>query len=468
MTKNKTENLVVPVEPAEKTTIVVENKKTKTAVADLTAKDVLNSIGEGFLDPENSVITIAETGEVISAEDLEEIAEAEEPQPVEQAIEVVEVERSPETMKEEASEVVRLGDEFSLVGGVTTEQLEASLRVQTEQRSLINKFISNHLIKDIDYGQIHVISRDKCPEQSKCKKSYHWSKKMLFKPGMEKIFSLFGVTTKLEKDLEVYDMFPNRTGFCAFKCLVYRGDKLVAEGRGSAEATGSRDPNAAVKIAEKRARMDACLAMGFSEFFSQDLDDPDYKSGMQLANEKARLEAEEQDKDEFGLLPRKGNLPIDNEERKALMRVLGKHGFTESFDIVRLLTANGIYEPKNMTSEQARKFMGALEHTKFELVITEPVKEEESEEPESEEERPVQVEADLVVDQDLKNDVALSWLNLNLNSYGEKWFMKYAFGTPLRKFNDQFTDAEWRKIYYVIEDINAGKIEVASHCKADS
>jgi hypothetical protein len=73
-------------------------------------------------------------------------------------------------------------------------------------------------------------------------------------------------------------------GVVAYKAIVMMNGQPVAEGRGAssvAEKTGKSydnqpgrvDYNAVVKIAEKRARMDACLSLGFSEFFTQDLED---------------------------------------------------------------------------------------------------------------------------------------------------------------------------------------------------
>ena len=46
---------------------------------------------------------------------------------------------------------------LSIVGGVTTPQLEQALKVQTEQRKLIQQFIQDNLAVDVDYGRIHVV-----------------------------------------------------------------------------------------------------------------------------------------------------------------------------------------------------------------------------------------------------------------------------------------------------------------------
>lgn len=463
MTKKKVKEAEVVEQPKESKSLVLENKETNTVVNELTAQDIVNSVKNLNLDPEVLIVTDAETGEVYELEEVEEIAKVESVEAIQESRDVAVLD-SPQS----SGDIVRLGDEFSLVGGVSTEQLEASLKVQTEQRRLIANFINSHLQDGIDYGRIHVVGKDRCKLQANCNVEYHWSKKMLFKPGMEKIFSLFGVTSKLEADAEVYAMFPDRKNMAAFKCRIYRGEKEVAEGRGSCDIGGSKDANSAVKIAEKRARMDACLALGFSEFFSQDMEDPDYQSGLQFANEKARMEAEAKDKDEFGLFPSEDlDAPVNNAERAALMKVMAENNYTEFDDILELLIANGIDQPKEMTSGQARQFMGKLRHTKFELKIPEKQpKEEEPEIPEEPEDTPPVQEETLVVDQELKNYLAEQWLVVGLSDYGEKWFMKFAFGKPLKKFGDFQSDAEWRKAYQVLEDILMEKIDVPPQCKA--
>jgi hypothetical protein len=170
----------------------------------------------------------------------------------------------------------------SLTSVMSTDQLKAAVAVQKEQRAILIEFVKDQLIEGSDFGKIHVSNNCQHKyELEKCKLSGHWSKDCLFKPGQEKIFSLLGITTKLKVDRDTLEMLGNPTGTIAYICEMFKGDVSLGEGRGSCSVGGglNRDSNSATKIAEKRARMDACLTLGFSEFFTQDMDDPDYRRG---------------------------------------------------------------------------------------------------------------------------------------------------------------------------------------------
>lgn len=149
----------------------------------------------------------------------------------------------------------------SLSDRMTTKQLEASTKKAQEHRAIISKYVSDHLVDGVDYGKIA-----------------NFPKNVLFKPGQEKIFSLMNLTSRLERDTETLEMLQGEKGLVAYLCRVYRNGVEIAQGRGAATiGDKSRDANATIKIAEKRARMDACLSLGFSEFFTQDLEDPEYR-----------------------------------------------------------------------------------------------------------------------------------------------------------------------------------------------
>jgi hypothetical protein len=143
---------------------------------------------------------------------------------------------------------------------VTTSgtDLQASVDLEKTNRDIIKRFVSDQLVKGTDYGNIV------------------GSKPTLLKPGMEKIFSLMHLKSRLVKDTETYEMLGSTPGMVCYKAVLYQigtGEE-VAEGRGAAQVGDKkRDANATIKIAEKRARMDACLSLGFSEFFTQDLED---------------------------------------------------------------------------------------------------------------------------------------------------------------------------------------------------
>lgn len=364
---------------------------------------------------------------------------------------------------------------LSIVGGVTTEQLKNALTVQTEQRALIQEFIKDNLFVDIDYGKIHVVKNCQAEDRARgsCDKDYHYSKSILFKPGQEKIFSLFGIQDELEKDLEAYEMLGNMPGLVAYKCIMYRGENKVGEGRGAATLGGSQnDPNSTIKKAEKRARMDACLSLGFSAYFTQDLDDPEYKSQREMMNERARNEAERIDKDEFGLLPRNPEEPIDGQERPLLFKMILDYGI-DKFYVIDSLKLNGIEKPETMTSGQARGLMGLIKQGVFKKpeqpeIPVDPVTVPDSQLPEDLYPDPPSVqEAALVIDDDLKEHVQSNFETIGFNARGKMWFMKHVAGKPFGAF-EKFTDQEWRRAYQHIEDIMDLKVAVPDEYQESS
>lgn len=370
------------------------------------------------------------------------------------------------------------GTPTSMIGGITTEQLRIALATQTEQRQLIKEFIQDHLVEDTDYGRIHVVKQDKCPNPYTCKQEYHYSKRVLFKPGQEKLFSLFQITDKLERDEETYKMLPTETRLVAYKCTLYRNGQEVTTGRGCASVGDKgRDANATIKIAEKRARMDACLSLGFSEYFAQDLDDPDYKNQADMANQRIAARAAAIDTDDLGLLIRDAKLPIDDAERALLGRWIKKRGYTELDDMLAVLQANGIDDPKAMTSGEARETIRMFATGTFAAV---PIKKLDTDvdddldpeaaldaaisnmppstAPAQSAPAPIQ-EEELVVDDDLKTHVTEQFESLGLNARGQMWFKKYVTGRP---FGDlvAFTDEHWRKAYRLVYDILDERIAV--------
>lgn len=172
-------------------------------------------------------------------------------------------------------------DTFSPSLGVTRNMLVD----QENQRKMLKEFVSGQLRSNIDYG---VVPGTKKPS--------------LLKPGAEKIRGLFGLNIKLDCTSKELDRTGNFAMF-TYKAQVYRGDNLVAECEGSAnsqeqkykertvwrwsdkakkkEAIKEDTPvcdilNTLQKMAQKRAYVGAViLAVGASDFFSQDIDDPE-------------------------------------------------------------------------------------------------------------------------------------------------------------------------------------------------
>lgn len=395
-----------------------------------------------------------------------------------------EIERAREHSKElEQALIAHPGME--VVPGVTTDQLKMALSSQTEQRVLIKQFIQHHLVEGVDFGRIHVVKN--CDNQYSCQNKYHFGKDMLFKPGQEKVFSLFGITSELTKDTETYEMLPDTKNMVAYKCVAKRGDQIVAEGRGAAVVGDNRrDVNATIKIAEKRARMDACLALGFSEYFSQDLDDPDYAGQRQQANERAAAEAAAKHPEQMPEPP-KPKLPGDDlkprpamelastEEKAELYKAFLKAGLDKT-EQLEVLAVNGITDAPNMTSGMARGMIAKLNDNAFKRPEPKPstdvVIDDISDEPVNFDDLPADggtttpaapvKQAEVVpldVNDELKNHIAEQLADINLNARGLMWYKRQVTSRP---FGDpqKWTDQEWRKAYDVLQDILDVKIEV--------
>jgi hypothetical protein len=163
------------------------------------------------------------------------------------------------------------------IATMPTDDLQKAVNLAAERKRIIREFVQSQLEAGKDFGTIEVKTRNGGSAQTK---------PVLFKSGMEKIFSLFEIRSELAKDVDTLEMV-GKTGVIAYLCKLYRGEQLVGEGRGACEVAEKGRVNDAIKIAEKRARMDACLNLGFSEYFTQDLDDRGQEDDLRGTAEKA-------------------------------------------------------------------------------------------------------------------------------------------------------------------------------------
>lgn len=146
------------------------------------------------------------------------------------------------------------------------KQLERIIDLETRKRKVLTKYVRDNLIEGVDYGSIEGTSRSGAKFQSK---------KGLFKPGGEKLCSLFHLTPRFEKDNDSWVMFGQRSGVVCYVCRLYnQAGEVVGEGRGVASMTESgATENKTVKIAQKRAQVDAVIRFAaLSDVFSQDIE----------------------------------------------------------------------------------------------------------------------------------------------------------------------------------------------------
>jgi hypothetical protein len=155
-------------------------------------------------------------------------------------------------------------------------------RREVNRRALL-KWVQSNLQAGIDYGQIHVVGKDKCRltgdgRANECLDPRHWSKPSLWKPGAEKICGMLGLIPRFP-NLAEYERAA--LGAVDVKVIILKCELHTGSGFVAAEGTGARrvdqdrgDINKSLKMAEKSAHIDATLRVaGLSELFSQDLED---------------------------------------------------------------------------------------------------------------------------------------------------------------------------------------------------
>jgi len=162
---------------------------------------------------------------------------------------------------------------------IFTQALE---RRELNRKALL-KWIESNLQHGVDFGQIHIVGKDKCQHakngrQQDCSNKYHWSKPSLWKPGAEKICGMMGIIPRFP-NLDEYEKAVLRGE--DIKVIILKCELHTPSGFVAAEGTGARkvdqdrgDINKSMKMAEKSAHIDATLRLaGLSEIFTQDIED---------------------------------------------------------------------------------------------------------------------------------------------------------------------------------------------------
>lgn len=153
--------------------------------------------------------------------------------------------------------------QIMIIDGIKLDRVQQSM----EKIKQFQKVVQNALVPEHDYGQAF----------------YGASKPSLLKPGAEKILMLLGLSSEYEimEKIQDYD-----EGFFAYtvRCVLKRGNQVITEGLGhcnSKEKKYESDKqdkymlgNTCLKMAKKRAQVDAALTVGsLSDIFTQDLED---------------------------------------------------------------------------------------------------------------------------------------------------------------------------------------------------
>ncbi len=100
-------------------------------------------------------------------------------------------------------------------------------------------------------------------------------KKSLAKGGAEKLASIYSLTAVFERDDNALEMLSGVKNLVAFICILTKDSAVVGQGRGADTLErNSNDPNKTLKMAQKRAYIDAVIrTTGLSDIFTQDIED---------------------------------------------------------------------------------------------------------------------------------------------------------------------------------------------------
>jgi hypothetical protein len=163
------------------------------------------------------------------------------------------------------------------------ERFTQALDRREANRKALLRWITSNLQSGIDFGQLHVVGRDKCRmvadgRAHECLDPRHWSRASLLKPGAEKICGMMGLIPRFPNlsEYEIACLHGEDIKVVIIKCELHTSSGFIA-----AEGTGARrveqdkgDINKSLKMALKSAHIDATLRVaGLSELFTQDIED---------------------------------------------------------------------------------------------------------------------------------------------------------------------------------------------------
>lgn len=163
-------------------------------------------------------------------------------------------------MTKQALEVVPPKQE--LVGvSMSAEGFEVALSEEGKKRKLLQGYIQSNLVDGVDYGRISINGKK--------------SKECLFKPGAEKICSLMHLKPSFSIDKELVEIVGKEVIPYVCHLINRHTGEIEGEGRGSCSLKEKGgNANVAIKIAQKRAQIDAVLRVAaLSDQFTQDLED---------------------------------------------------------------------------------------------------------------------------------------------------------------------------------------------------
>lgn len=163
---------------------------------------------------------------------------------------------------------------------IQPQRFQAGLNRRKKNRDALMTWIRDSLVEGTDWGRIHVVKKEQCPDGRYCQNPYHFSKPSLWKAGAEKIAGMMGLRVAWPTLRDYEDRIIRGEPVAQ---ILLRCELINAEGVTVAEGIGARalredydDLNKALKMAKKSGFIDAVLNVGgLSEVFTQDVEDMD-------------------------------------------------------------------------------------------------------------------------------------------------------------------------------------------------
>ena len=163
---------------------------------------------------------------------------------------------------------------------IAPQQFQRGLDRRKKNRKALIAWVQEELKEGTDWGRIHVIKKDQCPDGKYCQNPYHFSKASLWKAGAEKICGMMGLKSSWpnfgrweDKILDGGDI-----NQILIRCeLINDAGLIVSTGIGARAVKADYDDlNKSFKMAKKSSLIDAVLnCAGLSEIFTQDVEDMD-------------------------------------------------------------------------------------------------------------------------------------------------------------------------------------------------
>lgn len=244
-------------------------------------------------------------------------------------------------------------DELSIVARRDPQELQTAL----QKIGAFQELVRTQLQQGRDYGTIPGAG----------------DRKVLLKPGAEKITVLLGLRSRFEIAGKVEDF---EGGFFAYlvKCsLIAPNGEVVTEGLGQANTKERRYArqdaytlaNTVLKMARKRALVDAALTVGsLSDLFTQDVEDPEDVAAIAASRSEAYPLPREAHQEAYAKARGDDDdPPATDNQRKAIFAVSRKAGMTDEELRALVVERYGKASTRELSKSEASELIERLDST---------------------------------------------------------------------------------------------------------